>query len=70
MSAPASEFDRYLAGKAIAEILGPPFKLAILYPAELINKFVEDTAVGRGADLLVSGDRREALQWLIGDTPD
>ena len=61
---PESEFERYLVGKLISEHLGQPFRVAVLYPPEWINKFMEDTAVGRGASLLVCSDESEALQWL------
>jgi hypothetical protein len=64
VSAPIYEFDRFLAGKDVAEILGHRFKLAVLYPKNLINKFAENVAVNRGARFFVSFDEDEALEWL------
>jgi hypothetical protein len=65
---PKSEIDRFFLGQAFAAILRPPLRVALLYPAEFINKFMEDTAVNRGAFLFVSGDKDEALRWLLSDS--
>ena len=65
VSAPHAEFDRYLAGKDIATLCPPPLRVGVHYPAEMINKFAEDTAVNRGAGFFVCGDRAEALAWLL-----
>lgn len=67
VSMPVTEFDRYLVGMLFVDLFGSPFRVAVLYRAELINKFTEDTAVGRGAALLVCADEDEALRWLLGD---
>lgn len=64
LAAPPSEMDRFQVGVAIAELFGQRFKIAIVYRPELINKFVEDVAVNRGADLLVVGDEVRAIEWL------
>ena len=64
VAAPESEVDRFKLGVAIADLFGQRFKIAILYPPELINKFTEDTAVNRGADVLVVGEEASALDWL------
>ena len=66
LAAPAREWDRFLVGEALAELLPCPFKVAILYKAEWINKFAENTAVNRGAAVLVCSKEARALQWLLG----
>jgi hypothetical protein len=65
LSAPRQEYDRFLAGVHIANDLRG-IDIAVLYPAELINKFVEDVASNRGARLLVVSELDEALEWLLG----
>ena len=70
LSAPKTKFDRFRAGEAAAELLPLPMKVAALYRAELITKFAENTAVNRGAEVLVCSDRDIALQWLLEDLPD
>jgi len=67
VSAPHSEFDRFQGGALVAELIRPPRKLAVVYRSELINKFAENAAVNRGADMLVCGTRDEALNWLLAD---
>ena len=64
LSAPKTEFARYLAGKHIAEVWSQ-LKVAAVSPANLINKFAENTAVNRGANLTVLFDFNEALAWLM-----
>ena len=66
IGAPARELDRFLIGEALAELLPCPFKVAFLYKAEWINKFGENTAVNRGAAVLVCSTEAKALQWLLG----
>jgi hypothetical protein len=65
VSAPKSDIDRFDAGATIAELFRGRIKLAILYPPAIINKLAEDTAVNRGADVLVVADERVALEWLF-----
>ena len=69
VSKPAAEFDRYLMGKAAAEMLGPPIRTAVVCRAEYINKFAENTGINRGALLLICDDEKTALQWLLGAVP-
>ena len=64
LSAPQHEYDRFLAGVHIANALRG-IDIAVLYPAELINKFVENVASNRGARLLVGSELDEALEWLL-----
>jgi len=57
--------DRYFLGEAIAKLLGPKIKLAIVWPGEHINKFTENVAVNRGTQLLIVGDFETAKKWLL-----
>jgi hypothetical protein len=66
VSAASSEIDRYSMGEAFAALLPPPFKVAVLY-ATITDKFTENTAVLRGANMLVCSDKVEALAWLLAD---
>jgi len=65
LSAPTTGFHRFLAGQDAAKIWGHPLKVAAVYPGELIDKFVETTAVNRGANLVVLSDVDAALSWLM-----
>lgn len=67
LSAPPSQMARFNLGVAIAELFGGRFRIAILYPRELINKFTEDAAVNRGANVLVTSEEAAAVQWLLGE---
>jgi hypothetical protein len=64
LSAPKTGFYRFLAGEEIARVWRD-LKAAILYPEELIDKFTENTAVNRGAVVIVLSDLDEALRWLM-----
>ncbi len=67
ISAPKREFERFLLGKAIADLFPVPFKIAIYYKEELIDKVSENTAVSRGAHYFICGNKDQALQWLLED---
>ena len=60
--------DRYFLGESIALLLGPKIKLAVIWPNQHINKFVETVAVNRGAQILVVGDIETAKQWLLKES--
>ena len=64
VSAPEQDFQRFLVGQLISKMFGPPYRLAIVYKAELINKFGENVAVNRGAQMVVVDTEEEALGWL------
>lgn len=66
ISRPEKDIDRFLVGRAIADQLPAPLRIAVLCVPEWITRFAEDTAVNRGAQMFVSGDKAEALQWLLG----
>ena len=64
---PKSEYDKFILGEAFASSVRPPLKIAILSPEKMINKFLEDTAVNRGAILFVSSNREDAISWLLSN---
>jgi hypothetical protein len=64
---PKTEVDRFLVGQAFAALA--PYRVAVVYPRQWINKLTENTAVNRGLTFLVSGDKEEALRWLLADLP-
>ncbi|MGD0584611.1 MAG: hypothetical protein ABSA86_02395 [Oryzomonas sp.] len=64
LSRPDSEMTRFWSGEYVAQVLPPPFKVAVFANPELVNKFGEDTAVNRGAIFKVFSDEQEALRWL------
>ena len=66
LSAPKSDFERFLAGEEIA-LQWRGLKAAFLYPEERIKKFTENTAVNRGAVIIVLSDMDEALKWLTNN---
>ncbi len=67
--APPSEIDRYQMGMVFADLFPPPFKIAVLFTA-VRDKFLENTAVIRGADMFVCADEAEAVTWLLADMTD
>ena len=67
VSAPRMEYHRFLAGTEVAKHFSPPFKIAAIAKTESINRFAEDAAVNRGADLFVSDEEEQVLQWLLKD---
>ncbi len=70
VEAPRSGLHRFQMGEMIAELFGARYRLAVLSPARVINKFAENTAVNRGANILVTDDEQEALGWLFHDLPE
>jgi len=67
LSAPASDFHRYIAGEEAARAFHGII-VAIVYPASEINRVGEEAAFVDGADLRVVSDFATALRWL--STPD
>jgi len=65
---PEKEMDRFYIGEYVALKLRG-LKVAAVYPQELITKFGENTAVNRGASLIVLGDREQAIKWLLEGQP-
>jgi|WetSurMetagenome_2_1015567.scaffolds.fasta_scaffold97856_2 hypothetical protein len=66
--APHTEFDRFLAGKLIADAFPHPVKVAAYARKEFINKFAEIVAVNRGANFRVFDNQADATEWLISST--
>ncbi|MEO7766016.1 MAG: hypothetical protein ABIS01_01275 [Ferruginibacter sp.] len=57
--------DRFFIGEDIAKTLGSKIKLAVVWPDEHINKFIETVAVNRGSFMIVVGKVSEAETWLM-----
>ena len=64
MTGNPSILDRYKIGVEIANVWGPRIKVAVVAKAEAINKLGENTAVNRGANIMVTADFAHALEWL------
>jgi len=58
------DLDRFFAGERVALVLGGNVRLAVVGRAEMINKLGENTAVNRGARILVTSDESEAFAFL------
>ncbi len=56
--------DKYELGVHLAQILGSRIKLAILARTCIIDRLGENSAVNRGAQVLVTDDMTQALRWL------
>ena len=69
MSGPKTDLHRFLAGEHAAKAWGHPLRLkvAAVYKEELIDKFTENVAVNRGANIIVLSDIDEAIEWLTRD---
>ena len=66
LSTPKKSFYRFLAGEYAAEVWSDPVKLRVaVFRNEVIDKFGENAAKNRGADLIVVSDIDEALAWLL-----
>ncbi len=59
------EIDKFFVGEMIARQWRPPLRVAELTWPERINRFMENTAVNRGAHYAVFSEREEALIWLL-----
>ena len=62
---PKHEMTKLSTGENIAQFFPAPFKMAILDLPEKINRFVENVAVNRGANLMVFSNHETALKWLL-----
>ncbi len=62
---PRQGIDYFLLGEFFAELFGARYRIAALYPREFINKFAENTAVNRGANLFVTDEEAQAVEWLM-----
>ena len=58
-------FTRFKVGEKVSEVFKYFYKILAIEKEEKINKFAENTAVNRGANLLVTSDRKKGLEWLL-----
>lgn len=63
-TAPTTNLVRHKIGEYMAEKFGSRLKIAILIRADQIIGVLEDTAVNRGARVLVTGSENKAVEWL------
>lgn len=59
-----STTDKYFLGERFALELGKKVAIAVVWPAEYIDKFAETVAQNRGGQLFVTGDIKSAEEWL------
>jgi len=59
-----SIIDRFFLGEELAEKTRGEIKIAIVVPAQYINKFVETVAINRGANVFIVDTIKEAKEWL------
>ena len=57
------DLERFELGKLFAANLSR-YRIGMLMEAKKINKLAENTAVNRGGDILISGDREAIIRWL------
>lgn len=62
------DLHRFEAAKATANAARGRFRVALIPPAELSDRFFEDAARNRGAALYADNDRASAVAWLLSDT--
>lgn len=62
-----SDIHRFEAARATADAARGRFRVALIPPQELSDRFFEDAARNRGAALHANHDRDAALAWLLAD---
>ncbi len=62
------DLHRFEAAEATARAARGRFRVALLPPPELSDRFFEDAARNRGAALRAARSREEALAWLLAST--
>lgn len=62
---PTTDLVRYDSGMNVAELLRPPYRVAVLAKKAHVNHFAENVAVNRGAMLKIFFDETSALEWLL-----
>ena len=60
-------YGRFEVGKKVSQVFNIQYKILAIEKEERINKLAENTAVNRGANLLVTSDRKKGLDWLLKD---
>lgn len=63
-----SDLYRFQAAEATAEAARGRFRVALIPPRELSDRFFEDAARNRGAAIKAFQDRDEALNWLFEES--
>lgn len=61
------DVHRFEAAEATANAARGRFRVALIPPSELSDRFFEDTARNRGAALHAHRNRDAALEWLLAD---
>jgi hypothetical protein len=69
LSEPHSEMTRYFTGEHIAKAWPHPFRTAVVLKREIYNRFAENTAKNRGAQVSVFFEEEAALDWLLKEDP-
>lgn len=64
-----SDLRRFEAAEATARAARGRFRVALLPPPELSDRFFEDAARNRGAALRAARSREDALAWLLAGSP-
>lgn len=65
LTPPKGEMTRFYTGVHMAELWRYPLRVALIAPAEKYNRFAENVAVNRGANIKVFTDEQEAMNWLL-----
>lgn len=65
LSDPNSEMLRYYAGQHLSQVLGYPYKIAVIARKEMYNQFGENVAINRAAHLKVFFQEMPAVEWLL-----
>ncbi len=60
-----TEVDRFEGGKTFAHIFGPDYSVALLLPDGQVTKLGELAATNRGAHIIVTSSREEAIEFLL-----
>ena len=66
LSAPDSDFSRYMLGKYAAEVLGSLYRVAGIGRPDNITNYAEKVARNRGMLLRPFTDEAAAIEWLLG----
>ena len=64
MEGSPSVFDRYQLAIESVKVWGSRIKVAVIARPGIVNRMAENTAVNRGAKLMVTFDVEAAMNWL------
>lgn len=62
------DLHRFEAAEATANAARARFRVALIPPRDLLDRFFEDAARNRGAALYAERDRDAAVAWLLSDS--